>query len=236
MKYCNNCKNQVEPVKEINWFLMILLSICSAGTWLIVYIFYFLVLKKPRCPICNSKALASEDSVIMLGRNNLPAKGNYYERIEPRVNDKLVDLNKNIKTVTESIGKSVGSSAKYTGGVVISIFGAIFTLGLLIAMIDGGIKLSMVVGLIGLGIIPLVLGLRIVENCKKAIKENKDEKIEKIILNLASEKNMTLTVVDVAKNTELTLKEAETELQSIVKNGYAISFLNDEGIIEYKFK
>ncbi len=52
MKYCNNCKQLVEPVKKFNVVAFILLCCCTLIGW-IFYLIYYAV-KKKKCPMCNS--------------------------------------------------------------------------------------------------------------------------------------------------------------------------------------
>jgi hypothetical protein len=49
MKYCNNCKQMVEPKKDLNAALLIILLICGVIPGLIYYL-----VKKKSCPMCNS--------------------------------------------------------------------------------------------------------------------------------------------------------------------------------------
>ena len=48
MKYCRNCKQNVEPGKKFSWGLFILFL----G---IFYLLYFMFMKKKTCPMCNSR-------------------------------------------------------------------------------------------------------------------------------------------------------------------------------------
>ncbi len=52
MKYCNNCKQMVEPEKKWSAILLIILLILGIVPGLL-YILY-IALKKARCPMCNS--------------------------------------------------------------------------------------------------------------------------------------------------------------------------------------
>lgn len=49
MKYCNNCKQLVDPQKKFSTGLLILLLICGVVPGIIYY-----VVKKKTCPMCNS--------------------------------------------------------------------------------------------------------------------------------------------------------------------------------------
>ena len=70
MKYCNNCKQFVEPKKQFNWCtFLVLLFIFGLG---IFYLIYY-VLEKGRCPQCNSQNWGippSRDSQILKQLNS----------------------------------------------------------------------------------------------------------------------------------------------------------------------
>ena len=52
MKFCNNCKQFVEPKKDFNWCaFLVLLIFFGLG---IFYLIYYLM-KKGKCPQCNSQ-------------------------------------------------------------------------------------------------------------------------------------------------------------------------------------
>ncbi|KKK41129.1 MAG: hypothetical protein Lokiarch_45730 [Candidatus Lokiarchaeum sp. GC14_75] len=49
MKYCNNCKQMVQPQKNYSTGLLIILLICFGIPGIIYYL-----IKKKTCPMCNS--------------------------------------------------------------------------------------------------------------------------------------------------------------------------------------
>jgi len=48
MKYCRNCKQNVQPTKHFSWGLFILFL----GVF---YLLYYILMKKKSCPICHSR-------------------------------------------------------------------------------------------------------------------------------------------------------------------------------------
>jgi len=48
MKYCKNCKQNVQPIKKFSWGLFILFL----GVF---YLLYYILMKKKSCPICHSR-------------------------------------------------------------------------------------------------------------------------------------------------------------------------------------
>jgi len=55
VKHCNYCDREVQPKKDVNWFLLILLSVITGGSWLFIYAIYYFAFKSPSCPICGGK-------------------------------------------------------------------------------------------------------------------------------------------------------------------------------------
>ncbi len=54
-KYCLNCSQYVTPKKEFGWGSFIFWLIIGAGVGGLIYTYWFLVFKKPICPICKSR-------------------------------------------------------------------------------------------------------------------------------------------------------------------------------------
>lgn len=52
MRYCPNCKKNVETEKKFNW-LAFLLLLFLGGIGGILYVLYYLILKRPRCRNCG---------------------------------------------------------------------------------------------------------------------------------------------------------------------------------------
>ena len=55
MKYCQYCDQMVAESKHINWFVLILATLCTGGFWLLLYIPYYFFIKSPCCPMCGNK-------------------------------------------------------------------------------------------------------------------------------------------------------------------------------------
>lgn len=53
MKYCNNCRQMVEPQKKFNVCVFILLLCFTCVGWIFYLIYY--ACKKGKCPMCNGK-------------------------------------------------------------------------------------------------------------------------------------------------------------------------------------
>lgn len=57
MKFCPNCQQMVEPKKNINWLLLIVLTVITSGGWLLFYALYYFLFKSGKCPICGGENL-----------------------------------------------------------------------------------------------------------------------------------------------------------------------------------
>lgn len=63
MKYCTACKQNVGPTKKFSilWFLINCLWLIGG----VVYIIYFLLLKKKTCPICNGSQFTDSEGIAV---------------------------------------------------------------------------------------------------------------------------------------------------------------------------
>lgn len=62
MKYCNNCKQFVEPQKKFNWCVFLLLFVLLFG-WIFYLIYY--ACKSKKCPMCNSSNWGVKSPVVV---------------------------------------------------------------------------------------------------------------------------------------------------------------------------
>lgn len=63
MKYCPNCKQLVEPKRNIRHGLHIFSSIITGGGWFLFVYLWVLLFGAKRCPLCNSKDLSPENAM-----------------------------------------------------------------------------------------------------------------------------------------------------------------------------
>lgn len=62
MKYCNNCKQNVEPVKKFDWSFFLLASVLLTPIIGIIYwMWYAGYKKKTLCPICGCEDWKGEE-------------------------------------------------------------------------------------------------------------------------------------------------------------------------------
>lgn len=238
--YCDNCKRYIKPFKKFPVLLAILLYIATGGIAFWGYLLFYLFWKKSECPVCGNKNLLSDKVKELIGQE---AKA-----IEP------VDKNKELLIKTnESLRNALNSAeheleigvVKATHGMkillrqifgsILSIFGGLLSIGFVINLVehpDNFFKWLLAISLMGL---PMFLGGIYLLKTTKTIKEKEEyEAIEKKILKIAALKNREVSVADIAQNTELSLKEAESYLDKIELQGYATSYLSAEGTIKYK--
>lgn len=53
MKYCLNCKQPVNPEKNVSWFPLLFFTFLTGGIWLLIYGIYYCFFKSSACPICG---------------------------------------------------------------------------------------------------------------------------------------------------------------------------------------
>jgi len=55
IRYCKNCKQKVKPIKKFSWLIFIL-GLLAFGVGALLYLIYYYIIKKStRCPICGVK-------------------------------------------------------------------------------------------------------------------------------------------------------------------------------------
>ncbi len=62
MKYCNNCKQMVEPTKK--WSVVFLLILLVLGILPGILYLIYVLFKAKRCPICNSTNWGKQPNTI----------------------------------------------------------------------------------------------------------------------------------------------------------------------------
>lgn len=61
MKYCNYCHRMIKPEKKVNYFILLLLTFFTGGSWLLFYAIYYFLFKNPVCPICGGDSFLDFD-------------------------------------------------------------------------------------------------------------------------------------------------------------------------------
>ena len=72
MKYCPNCKQLVEPKRNINHALHIVLSIITGGIWFFLVYIWIILFATKRCPMCNTKHLSPAKTADQAATLNKP--------------------------------------------------------------------------------------------------------------------------------------------------------------------
>ena len=110
MKYCKNCKQNVQPTKHFSWGLFILFL----GFF---YTFYYLLMKKKSCPICHSrnfehkhsnKELLEGDNTVVV--NQEPSKQDAWN------NKVYIDSKKAEEKLAEAKAKTTETMRKRKAG------------------------------------------------------------------------------------------------------------------------
>lgn len=61
LKYCNYCHRMIKPEKKVNYFILLLLTFFTGGSWLLFYAIYYFLFKNPVCPICGGDSFLDFD-------------------------------------------------------------------------------------------------------------------------------------------------------------------------------
>ncbi len=117
------------------------------------------------------------------------------------------------------------------GGVFTGVFGSLL-------FFRGGSEWWWLFPMMFAGVLPMVEGIRRLFTDKRlgkdALKEREAD-VEKQILRAAQEQKGKLTAATAALNTSLTLKEAQSILEKMTKEGHAVMNVTREGTLEFEF-
>ena len=134
---------------------------------------------------------------------------------------------------------TVSEKLQVVVAVLLGVFGVVILAGVCIGIVEGTSKYSLVTDLlltILFGILPIVCGIGLYKRIRQAVTRRTVEDREKIVLQLAKTHRGTLTVVDVAANSALTLEQAKGTLDQLNIKGFNEMDVSDAGIIVYKFR
>jgi len=51
----------IKPEKKVNYFILLLLTFFTGGSWLLFYAIYYFLFKNPVCPICGGDSFLDFD-------------------------------------------------------------------------------------------------------------------------------------------------------------------------------
>jgi len=244
--YCTNCKRYIKPLKKFNVPLAVILYIITGGVAFWIYLLYYIFRLKPQCPICENKnLLADRNSITALdespkvtteeGANikrmpELPAKSlsSAVDKIDKHIERTVI--------AAEPLKFQIRILLRQIFGYILLIFG-IFLSAICLVGLTGKTSRDLLIGLILLfliGLPSLLGGFSLLKNAKTIKEKEKHEAIERKILDIASSKDGEISAVDIARNTNLSIQEAESYLDKIELQGYAMSYLSKDGSIRYK--
>lgn len=86
-----------------------------------------------------------------------------------------------------------------------------------------------------LGFIPLAFGLFLCRRVMKRDKQRRADHLENTILKLVAKLNGKITIAELAQNTKLSIKQAESTLEYYVKIGVAERLISEGGVFVYYF-
>ena len=123
--------------------------------------------------------------------------------------------------------------------VLLSAFGIVMLAGVCIGILEGTSNYSLVTDVLLttlFGILPIVSSVRLYKRIRQAVARRMVEDSEKIVLQLAQQHHGTLTVVDVAANSALTVEQAKETLDQLNLKSFNEMDVSETGTIVYKFR
>lgn len=151
---------------------------------------------------------------------------------------------------TASARLSAGASAQQSGsgglgqlarsgcGALLLATGLFLTVGASAAMADSA-DLSQMVGnlalLLFVGLAPIGLGIWLLSSFARHRQEARRQREEKLVLQVAGQRQGQVSPVDLARLTALSLDAAHARLEEMARQGYAERDVNDNGAVVYRF-
>lgn len=120
-------------------------------------------------------------------------------------------------------------------GIFLVAFGLFFTLAFFIAISESGYTSTDGVMVIFLGLIPLGLGSWLIFLANKNTKLQLYREMERTVLELAKKSDNKLTALELASNTNMSVKESTDLLNHFHTEGYAQISHATTGAIIYEF-
>ncbi|MDQ0232219.1 hypothetical protein [Metabacillus malikii] len=130
----------------------------------------------------------------------------------------------------------MGNYLRLIFGIVLTVFGLVMTGGVLVGISDGDSTFASDFGpWLILGFVPLAVGIGLIISFIKKKNHKKTQQIENRLLKFAQKNNGHITAAELAMETSLNFKQAETILEDFVKQGIATRKISDSGIFVYQF-
>jgi len=122
--------------------------------------------------------------------------------------------------------------------VIVSLFGFVMLVGVLIGAIEGTSKYSRFTDVtltILLGIVPLVGGVHLYRRVRGTVARRQNDERESAVLQVVRQHEGVVSPVDVAADCGMSLEQAEETLNQLHLRGFAEMDVTDTGIVIYRF-
>jgi hypothetical protein len=122
--------------------------------------------------------------------------------------------------------------------VVLSLFGFVMLVGVLIGALEGTSKYSRFTDVtltILLGVVPLVGGIRLYRRVRGTVVRRQTGERESAVLQVVRQHEGVVSPVDVAADCGMSLEQAEEILKGLHLRGFAEMDVTDTGIVIYRF-
>jgi membrane protein implicated in regulation of membrane protease activity len=126
-------------------------------------------------------------------------------------------------------------------GLLFSLFGfligGLFLIGVSMtdySLPEESLKTDITIGIV-LGFIPLLVGIFICKKANNKGKKRQEDLLENEILKLVATLKGKITTAELAANTKLSIKEAESKLEYYVKSGFVERHISEGGVFVYSF-
>jgi hypothetical protein len=122
--------------------------------------------------------------------------------------------------------------------VVISLFGFLMLVGVLIGALEGTSKYSRFTDVtltILLGVVPLVGGIRLYRRVRRTVVQRQTGERESAVLQVVRQHEGVVSPVDVAADCGMSLEQAEETLKGLQLRGFAEMDVTDTGTVIYRF-
>lgn len=122
--------------------------------------------------------------------------------------------------------------------VVVSLFGFLMLVGVLIGALEGTSKYSRFTDVtltILLGVVPLVGGIRLYRRIRGSVVQRRIDERESAVLQVVRQHEGVVSPVDVAAGCGMSLEQAEETLKRLHLRGFAEMDVTDTGIVIYRF-
>ena len=138
----------------------------------------------------------------------------------------------------QETGMTVSERLSVVFAVIVSLFGFLMLVGVLIGAFEGTSKYSRLTDVtltILLGIVPLVGGIRQYRRVRRNVVQRQTGARESAVLQVVRQHEGVVSPVDIAADCGMSLEQAEEILKGLHLRGFAEMDVTDTGTVIYRF-